>query len=55
MSAAPDVTDVPLADPFDTKKRLFKTRQISGKGCFLASHNTCRFDIDQAKVEGKTR
>ena len=40
MAAAPDVTDVLLADRTNRKKRLFKTRQISEKGCFMASHNT---------------
>ena len=49
MAAAPDVTDVLLADPVNRKKRLFKTRQIGEKGCLMASHNTDRYDIYQVK------
>ena len=49
MAAAPDVTDVLLADPVNRKKRLFKTCQIGEKGCLMASHNTDRSDIYQVK------
>ena len=49
MAAAPDITDVLLADPVNRKKRLFKTRHISEKGCLMASHNTDRPDIYQVK------
>ena len=49
MAAAPDVTDVLLADPVNRKKHLFKTRQIGEKGCLMASRNTDRSDIYQVK------
>ena len=49
MAAAPDVTDVLLADLVNRKKRLFKTRQIGKKDCLMASHNTDRSDIYQVK------
>ena len=45
MAAAPDITDVLLADPVNRKKSLFKTRQIGEKGFLMASHNTDRSDI----------
>ena len=44
MAAAPDVTDVLLADLINRKKR-----QIGEKGCLMASHNTGRSDIYQVK------
>ena len=47
MAAAPEITDVLLADPVNRKKRLFKTRQIGEKGFLMASHNTDRSDIYQ--------
>ena len=55
MAAAPDVTDVLLADPVNRKKHLFKTRQIGEKGCLMASHNTDRSDIYQVKSWGKDK
>ena len=55
MAAAPDITDVLLADPVNRKKRLFKTRQIGEKGFLMASHNTDRSDIYQVNGWGKDK